>query len=76
MQRQTKITLSEIALMIVITAEVVIFIGYTKPGHLILDSLGLMVQIVLLRSLTPSRSGFPEPKTSGINGACAPLFRT
>jgi hypothetical protein len=29
MQRQTKITLGEIALMIVIAAEVVIFIGYT-----------------------------------------------
>ena len=41
MQRQTKITLGEIALMIIIAAEVVIFIGYTKPGHSILNSLGL-----------------------------------
>jgi hypothetical protein len=41
MQRQTKITLGEIALMIIIAAEVVIFIGYTKPGHSILSSLGL-----------------------------------
>jgi hypothetical protein len=41
MQRQTKITLGEIALMIVIAAEVVIFIGYTKPGHSILSNLGL-----------------------------------
>jgi len=41
MQRQTKITLGEIALMIIIAAEVVIFIGYTKPGHSILSRLGL-----------------------------------
>jgi hypothetical protein len=41
MQRQTKITLGEIALMIIIAAEVVIFIGYTKPGHSILSGLGL-----------------------------------
>jgi hypothetical protein len=41
MQRQTKITLGEIALKIIIAAEVVIFIGYTKPGHSILSSLGL-----------------------------------
>jgi hypothetical protein len=41
MQRQTKTTLGEIALMIIIAAEVVIFIGYTKPGHSILSSLGL-----------------------------------
>jgi hypothetical protein len=41
MQPQTKITLGEIVLMIVIAAEVAIFIGYTKPGHSILNSLGL-----------------------------------
>jgi hypothetical protein len=41
MQRQTKITIGEIVLTIIIAAEVVIFIGYTKPGHSILNSLGL-----------------------------------
>jgi hypothetical protein len=39
MQRQTKITIGEIVLMLIIAAEVVIFIGYTKPS--ILNSLGL-----------------------------------
>jgi hypothetical protein len=41
MQRQTKITVGEILLTLIIAAEVVIFIGYTKPGHSILNSLGL-----------------------------------
>ena len=41
MQPQTKVTLGEIALLLIIAAEVVIFIGYTKPGHSILDRLGL-----------------------------------
>jgi hypothetical protein len=41
MQRQTKITIGEIVLTLVIAAEVVIFIGYTKPGQSILNSLGL-----------------------------------
>jgi hypothetical protein len=41
MQPQTKITIGEIALLLIIAAEVVIFIGYTKPGHSILSSLGL-----------------------------------
>jgi hypothetical protein len=41
MQPQTKITIGEIALLLIIAAEVVIFIGYTKPGHSILDRLGL-----------------------------------
>jgi hypothetical protein len=41
MQRQTKITIGEIVLLLIIAAEVVIFIGYTKPGHSILDRLGL-----------------------------------
>jgi hypothetical protein len=39
MQRQTKITIGEVVLTLVIAAEVVIFIGYTNPGHSILKSL-------------------------------------
>jgi hypothetical protein len=56
MQPQTKITIGEIALLLIIAAEVVIFIGFTKPGHSILDSLGLT---------TPganSTSALPSPK--------------
>jgi hypothetical protein len=41
MQRQTKITIGEIVLTLIIAAEVIIFIGYTKPGRSILNSLGL-----------------------------------
>jgi hypothetical protein len=41
MQQQTKITVGEILLILIIAAEVIIFIGYTKPGHSILDRLGL-----------------------------------
>jgi hypothetical protein len=41
MRPQTKITIGEIALLLIIAAEVVIFIGCTKPGHSILSSLGL-----------------------------------
>jgi hypothetical protein len=41
MQPQTKVTLGEIALLLIIAAEVILFIGYTKPGHSILNSLGL-----------------------------------
>jgi membrane protein DedA with SNARE-associated domain len=41
MQPQTKVTLGEIALLLIIAAEVILFIGYTKPGHSILSSLGL-----------------------------------
>jgi hypothetical protein len=41
MQRQTKITIGEIVLTLIIAAELVIFIRYTKPGHSILNSLGL-----------------------------------
>jgi hypothetical protein len=49
MQRQTKITIGEIVLTLIIAAEVVIFIGYTKPGHSILNSLGLTAITTKLR---------------------------
>jgi hypothetical protein len=41
MQPQTKITLGEIALMIIFAAEVFIFFGYTDPGRRLLSSVGL-----------------------------------
>jgi hypothetical protein len=56
MQPQTKITIGEIALLMVIAAEVVIFIGYTKPGHSILSSLGLTAPG------ENSTSALPSPK--------------
>jgi membrane protein DedA with SNARE-associated domain len=40
-QQQRLITLGEIVLVLNIVAEAVIFIGYTAPGHSILNSLGL-----------------------------------
>jgi hypothetical protein len=36
-----KITIGEIVLTLIIAAEAIIFIGYTKPGRSILNSLGL-----------------------------------
>jgi hypothetical protein len=56
MQQQTKITIGEILLTLIIAAEVVIFIGYTKPGHSILDRLGLTAPGV------NSTSALPSPK--------------
>jgi hypothetical protein len=44
MQRQTKITIGEVVLLLVIAAEVVIFIGYTDPGHSILNSLAAITK--------------------------------
>jgi hypothetical protein len=41
MQPQTKITIGEIALLLIIAAEVVIFFGYTGPGRRLLSSVGL-----------------------------------
>jgi hypothetical protein len=41
MQPQTKITIGEIALLLIIAAEVVIFFGYTDPGRRLLSSVGL-----------------------------------
>src|SRR3984885_5477318 len=59
MQPQTKITIGEIALLLIIAAEVVIFIGYTKPGHSMLNSLGLTApganSMPTLPSLKPER---------------------
>jgi hypothetical protein len=57
MQQQTKITIGEILLTLIIAAEVVIFIGYTKPGHLILDRLGLTAPGANSTSRLPS----PKP---------------
>lgn len=41
MERRTKITVGEIVLILIIAAEVVIFLGYTKPGNFVLNGLGL-----------------------------------
>jgi len=41
MQPQTKITIGEIALLLIIAAEVVIFFGYTDPGLRLLSSVWL-----------------------------------
>jgi hypothetical protein len=41
MERRTKITIGEIVLILIIAAEVVIFLGYTKPGNFVLNGLGL-----------------------------------
>ena len=46
--------------MIIIAAEVVAFVGYTKPGHSILNSLGLTAPGAMSRpSQGPSHRGFP-----------------
>jgi hypothetical protein len=41
MQLQTKITVGEIALLLIIAAEVVVFFSYTDPGRRLLSSFGL-----------------------------------
>jgi hypothetical protein len=56
MQQQTKITIGEILLTLIIAAEVAIFIGYTKPGHSIIDRLGLTAPGA------NSTSALPSPK--------------
>jgi hypothetical protein len=56
MQRQTKITIGEILLTLIIAAEVIIFIGYTAPGNSILNRLGLTAPGA------NSTSALPNPK--------------
>ena len=41
MQPQQKIALGEIVLIVIIAAEVVIFFGFTDPGHRLLSIIGL-----------------------------------